>query len=635
MAPVLTVTRHGAVGAVALNNPPVNALSHPLRVALLEALSNLYADPAIQAIALYCEGRTFIAGADIRELGKPALLPDVPDAVELIENAPKPVIAAIHGTALGGGLELALACHFRIASADAKLGLPEVTLGILPGAGGTQRLPRLIGVRASLDMIVLGEPVSAANALTLGLIDEVFEGDAKAAALSFAARAIAEKLPVRRVSGLSAKLDDPELFAEYEEKLAREWRGFLAPFHCLLAVRNAVELPFDEGLKRERALFSELMASSESKAQRHAFFAEREVAKVPGLPENTPVRPVRSAAVVGGGKAAREVAQCFADAHLPVTLLAETADGLDRCLAAIRDHYTNGVARGQLGRAEADARIALIQPALSYQDLANADLLIEAVAEDLDVKRNVFAKLDTVGKPSAIFATSADSVDVDAVAAATRRPEAVVGMHFASPVDRKRLLENVRGERTGADVLATVMKLGRTLGKVAVPVRGFIAHRLLARSSREAYLLLEEGAALEELDQTFREFGFPQAPFASLGPGGMKTDSGQPQQLGARRGEISADEIRERCLYALINEAARALEDGVVARPLDVDLICIHGYDFPVYLGGPLFFADQVGLRTIYDATVQYQKRVGEHWSPAPLIERFVKEGRGFYTRAR
>jgi 3-hydroxyacyl-CoA dehydrogenase len=634
--PVLTVAQHGAVGAVALNNPPVNALSHPLRLALLDALSNLYADPAVQAIAVWCEGRTFIAGADIREFGKPALLPDLPDVVEFLDRAPKPVVAAIHGTALGGGLELALACHFRIAAADAKLGLPEVTLGLLPGAGGTQRLPRLIGVRASLEMIIGGVPVPAHQALSLGLVDGVFEGDAKAAALAFAERAIAEKLPVRRVSELCARLDEPLVFEEYEEKLAREWRGFLAPFRCLRAVRAAVELPFDEGLKRERQLFSELMASSESKAQRHAFFAEREVAKVPGLPENTPARPVRSAAVVGEGATAREVAQCFADAQLPVTVLAETADALDRCLYAIREHYTSGVARGQWSRAEADVRLALIRPALSYEELASADILIEAGAEELDAKREVFARLDKVGKPSAIFATSAGSVDVDALAAATRRPEAVVAMHFASPPDRKKLLENVRGGSTGADVFATVMKLGKTLGKVAVPVRGSVAERLLARSSREAYLLLEEGASREELDRAFQEFGFRQAPFASLGLAAVDAGSPQPQELGVRRGKISADEILERCIYAVINEAALALEGGVVARPLDVDLIWIHGHDFPVYRGGPLFFADQVGLRTIYDAILEYQRRFGgQHWSPAPLLERLVEEGRGFYAQAR
>jgi 3-hydroxyacyl-CoA dehydrogenase len=634
--PVLTVAQHGAVGAVALNNPPVNALSHPLRLALLDALSNLYADPAVQAIAVWCEGRTFIAGADIREFGKPALLPDLPDVVEFLDRAPKPVVAAIHGTALGGGLELALACHFRIAAADAKLGLPEVTLGLLPGAGGTQRLPRLIGVRASLEMIIGGVPVPAHQALSLGLVDGVFEGDAKAAALAFAERAIAEKLPVRRVSELCARLDEPLVFEEYEEKLAREWRGFLAPFRCLRAVRAAVELPFDEGLKRERQLFSELMASSESKAQRHAFFAEREVAKVPGLPENTPARPVRSAAVVGEGATAREVAQCFADAQLPVTLLAETADALDRCLSAIREHYTSGVARGQWSRAEADVRLALIRPALSYEELASADILIEAGAEELDAKREVFARLDKVGKPSAIFATSAGSVDVDALAAATRRPEAVVAMHFASPPDRKKLLENVRGGSTGADVFATVMKLGKTLGKVAVPVRGSVAERLLARSSREAYLLLEEGASREELDRAFQEFGFRQAPFASLGLAAVDAGSPQPQELGVRRGKISADEILERCIYGVINEAALALEGGVVARPLDVDLIWIHGHDFPVYRGGPLFFADQVGLRTIYDAILEYQRRFGgQHWSPAPLLERLVEEGRGFYAQAR
>ncbi len=649
MSNLVTVTRHENVALIALNNPPVNALSHAVRSALLPALEELFAAPDVSAIVIVCEGRTFIAGADIREFGKPPLAPDLPELVELLDGAPKASIAVIHGTALGGGLELALACHFRIAVSSAKLGLPEVTLGILPGAGGTQRLPRLIGVRAALDMIVSGTPISAAQAQRLGLIDEVVAEDVKEAGLAFARRVLAEGRPLRRVSALSAKLDDPALLGEYQRGIAERCRGFLAPFRCIEAVAAAVELPFADGLQRERELFRELMASPESKAQRHLFFGEREVAKVPGLAEDTSARPIKSVAIAGADPAfTSALARCFSDARIAVTLLARDSSELERCVAAIQQGYAAAIARGSIRQEDADARLKLLRPSLSFDDARSADLLIEAAEEELDAKRALLAQLDSVAKPNALLATTSAFLELDSLAAATSRPADVVGMHFARPVERVKLLENVRGRLTAADAYATVMKLGRSLGKLAVPVRAPVASRLLAQRSREALLLLDEGALPEALEQALLEFGFAPGSFsaqellrlrATLLEGAAPSASnlarlgGYTKPRGASKRSIPAQEINERCLLSIVNEAARALDEGVIARPLDVDMIWVHGYGFPVYRGGPLFFADQLGLAHVYQRIQHYREQVGdEHWTPAPLIERLAASGGSFYA---
>lgn len=690
MANPVSVTRHDDIAVVVLDNPPVNALSHAVRIALVEALKELFSAPGVAAIVIACAGRTFIAGADIREFGKAPLLPDLPDVVEFLDGAPCLTVAAIHGTALGGGLELALACHFRLATASAKLGLPEVTLGILPGAGGTQRLPRLIGVRPALDMIVSGTPISAAEAQRLGLVDEIIADDVLESALAFARRAIAERRGPRRVSSANATLDDPNLFPAYEQRIAARWRGFLAPFRCIEAVRAATELPFDAGLERERALFRELMASSESKAQRHLFFGEREVAKVPGLPDDTSVRAVKSVAVAGAGPAASELVRSFADARVPVTLIAETRDDIERVRASVRDGYASDVVRGSTSEAECAARLERIHSSLSYEEGRNVDLWIEAAAEGLEAKREALARMDRVAKPGAILASTTSSVELDLVASATGRPADVVGIHLVGLLDRPKLLEAVRGPRSAADAYATLVKLARSVGKVAVPVRDHVASRLLAQRTREALFLLEEGALPEEIDRALTDFGFAIGPFAALdaagldaalaerrtklpkltarerggtileelvalGRSGRRAGAGFYRYDGAQatpdervaallvkhskqreiaRRAIPVEEIRERCLYSIVNEAARVLEEGAAARPLDIDMICVHGFHFPVYRGGPLFFADHVGLRQVYERILSYREQVGEeYWSPAPRLERFAASGSRFYDQ--
>jgi len=642
MSNLVTVTHHEGVALVALNNPPVNALSHAVRVALTASLTQLFADARVQAVVIACEGRTFIAGADIREFGNPPLAPDLPQLVEFLDGAPKATIAAIHGTALGGGLELALACHFRIATESAKLGLPEVSLGILPGAGGTQRLPRLIGARPALDMIVSGVPISATEARRLGLIDGLIVEPLMASAVEFARRVLAEHRARRRVSALTATLDDVDLFPSYERDIAERRRGFLAPFRCIEAVRGAVELPFESGLLLERELFRTLISSPESKAQRHVFFGEREVAKIPGLPGDTPTRPVKAVAVLGVGAAAGRLAKCFADARIPVTLLADTQARLDEAVSAFRGGYANDVSAGRVTRAECDARLERIRPTLSYDDARGADLLIEAVTEDLDAKRAALARLDTIAKPDAILASSTPSLDLDLLAAATSRPRDFVGLHFPDPIAESKLLEAVRCPETAPDAYATVMKLGRSLGKVAVPVRGHVASRLLGAGLRQVFFLLEEGALPEQVDRALIDFGFASGPFvdaaalAASDPNVAALLERHSKDHGITRRNFSAEEITTRWHFSIVNESARLLEAGVAARPLDIDMIWAHGYAFPLYRGGPLFHADQLGLRHVLERIRQYRVQLAdEYWTPAPLIERLGTDGGSFYGEPR
>lgn len=694
MSEIVTLTQHGRVGVLTLNNPPVNALSHALRVELSARLADALATPAIEAIVLCCEGRTFVAGADIREFGKAPQTPDVPDVVELVGRAAKPLVAALHGTALGGGLELALACHFRVAVPAAKLGFPEVSLGILPGAGGTQRLPRLIGVRTALELLVGGVPIGGVRAQAIGLVDALIEGDLKAGAIGFAERVLTEQRPLPSLGATLATLDSPALLEEFEAGIRERCRGQLAPFHIVRAVRAAVELPFPTGLKVERALFAELMASPQSAALRHAFFAEREVAKVPGLPKDTPARPVKSAAVVGAGAIGSTLAMGFADAHVPVVLLDTSREALEQGLARVRQHYASAVASAQLEPAEMETRLSSVHPTLSYDELAAADLVIEAVAEDLELKRDVFAKLDASCKPGAVLATTTSYLDIDDIARATKRPEDVLGMHFPSPAPDVRLVETARARRTAPEVWMTALGVGRTLGKLAVSVRahpGFVAHRMFSQELREALFLLEEGALPEQVDRVLYEFGFPLGPFAAVdrdgldvvesqralnrerltqreracdilericrrgrfgrrslagfyryAPDGTRASDPEIAELlrehskarGIERRAIADEEILERCLYAVINEGACILEEGIAARPLDIDMIWIRGYGFPPHHGGPMFHADQVGLSRVHGAILDFQRRLDPpSWVPAPLLERLSKDGRGFYSK--
>jgi 3-hydroxyacyl-CoA dehydrogenase len=694
MQEIVTFSKEGNIGLIVVNNPPVNALSQAVRQGIKTGVEKGIADKDILAMIIICEGRTFIAGADIREFGKPMIEPFLPAIVQYIEDSPKPMIAAIHGTALGGGLEIALGCHFRIAAPTAKVGLPEVKLGILPGAGGTQRLPRLVGPQAALDMIVSGNPIAAQKAQTIGIIDEIADGDLKAAALTFAKKVISEKRPIKKISSLAAKVDNPAMFEEYAKSIARKQRGFLAPFQCIKAVQAAVELPFAEGMKREREIFVELQASPQSKAQRHVFFAEREVARIPGLPADQQTREIKSVGVLGAGTMGGGIAMCFVNAGIPVVLLEVKQEFLDKGLGIIRKNYANTVAKGSLQQDVMDKRMSLIKPTLSYDDLKNVDLVIEAVFEDMAVKKEVFAKLDAVCKPGTIFASNTSYLNIDDIAAMTKRPEDVMGMHFFSPANVMRLLENVRGAKTSPEVYATAMKVGKKINKVPVLVGvcdGFVGNRMLAKRSRECGFMLEEGALPQQIDKVIYNFGFPMGPYAmsdmagldigwrnrkakfdklsprekannildkicELGRYGQKTGAGfykyddkrnatpdpvieeliikHSREVGKTRRVITDQEIIERAIYSMINEGAKILEEGIAARPLDIDIVWIYGYGFPVYLGGPMFYADQVGLKKIYEAILKYKDIVGaQYWEPSPLLAKLAKAGKGFYSK--
>ena len=694
MSEVVSYRLEGDIGVIGVDYPPVNALGQGVREGLVNCLRQGLEDDQAKALVVIGEGRTFPAGADIREFGKPPAGPALPDVISEYESSDKLVIAAIHGTALGGGLEVALGCDYRVALESAKVGLPEVKLGLLPGAGGTQRLPRLIGAKAALDMIVGGNPVKAKDAFKVGIVDEVVGGDLLEGALAYARKLVAENAPLRKIRDLDVKKEDADLFTNYEKSIARKQRGFKAPFHCIKAVQAAVELPFDEGMKRERELFAELLVSPESRAQRHVFFAEREVAKVPGLPKDTAKRDVKSAAIIGAGTMGGGIAMNFANAGIPVKILEVKEDALERGIAVIRKNYENTAKKGRITQEQVEQRMALIQPTLSYDDLGDVDLVIEAVFENMDVKKAVFTELDRVCKPGAILATNTSTLDVNRIASFTKRPEDVVGMHFFSPANVMKLLENVRGEKTSDEVVATVMDLSRRIGKVGVLVgvcHGFVGNRMLHKRQAEAVQLVNEGANPAQVDKVLFDLGFPMGPFAMSDLAGMdvgyrireelrkeapdnapprnwtddlveqgrlgqKTQAGVfdykegdrtpvpssevdaliakfREENGIQSRDISDQEILERCMYIMVNEGAKILEEGIAARPLDVDVIWIYGYGFPVYRGGVLFWADSVGLKTIYDKVSQIHQETGsDTWKPAALLEKLAKEGKGFYS---
>ncbi len=680
----IDLRRDGQIAIVIADNPPVNALKHEVRAGLSRALHQARADDAVAAVVIACAGRTFFAGADITEFGKPPEAPSLAEVIAAIEAMTKPVVAALHGTALGGGFELALACHFRIAAAGARVGLPEVKLGLLPGAGGTQRLPRLVGPEKALRMIVTGEPIGAAQALADGIVDEIAIGDLVEAATAFARRAVAERRPLRLVRDKDDKLVG-EGFADAAADLTRRLRGREAPAACVEAVRNAIVLPFDEGLRRESELFQKLVAGDQSKAQRHVFFAEREAAKVPGIPPQTRPRPVTRAAVIGAGTMGGGIAMCFANAGIPVTLIETGEDLLRRGLDRIAANYRATVARGGLGPDEMERRIALIAGAVGLDAAAEADVVIEAVFEDMDLKKRVFAELDRVAKKGALLATNTSTLDVDAIARATARPQDVVGTHFFSPANVMRLLEIVRGAESAPDAVATALVLARRLGKVPAVVGvcyGFVGNRMLARRSVEAERLLLEGALPQEVEAALVEFGLPMGPFAMMdlagldvgwlirksrgehaviedalceaGHFGQKTGKGyfryEPgsrapiadaeveqiilaasAQRGITRRKIEPAEIVERTIFPMVNEGARILEEGIAARPGDIDVIWVYGYGWPVWRGGPMYYADQIGLGQVRDRLSFYADGSGDDsLRPAALIRRLANEGRGF-----
>jgi len=682
--PSVDLHREGEIAVVTADNPPVNALKHEVRAGLAEALRQARGDATVKAVVIGCAGRTFFAGADISEFGKPPQAPGLGEVIAAIEAMPKPVVAALHGTALGGGFELALACHFRVAVASGRVGLPEVKLGLLPGGGGTQRLPRLIGPEKALKMIVTGDPIEAREAFADGVIDEIVDGDLTEGAIAFTRRVVAENRPLRRVRDRDDRLV-AEGFADAAETLTRRLRGRDAPAACVEAVRNAIVLPFEEGLKREGELFRKLVAGDQSKAQRHFFFAEREAAKVPGIPEGTKPRAIASGAVIGAGTMGGGIAMCFANAGLPVTMVETGRDLLQRGLDRVAANYRATASRGGLGADEMERRIALINGVTELDAVGSADVVIEAVFEEMGLKKRVFADLDRVAKANAVLATNTSTLDVDEIARATERPQDVLGTHFFSPANVMRLLEIVRGAATSPDALATAVTLGRRIGKVPVTVGvcyGFVGNRMLARRSVEAERLLLEGALPQEVDAAVTGFGFPMGPFAmadmagldvgwrirkgrgerneiedalcEAGHFGQKTGKGyfryeagsrtplpDPEveqtileasaRLGIARRAIVQEEIVERTIFPMINEGARILEEAIAARPGDIDVIWVYGYGWPVWRGGPMYYADQLGLAHIRDRLALYAERSGdETLRPAVRLRRLVAEGRGF-----
>jgi 3-hydroxyacyl-CoA dehydrogenase len=681
--------RRGRVAVLTVNNPPVNALSRHVRQGLHDGLKQAGSDPGVQAVVITCAGRTFIAGADITEFGKPPADPSLHTVLDLIESSAKPVVAAIHGTALGGGLEVTLACHYRVGVKGARFGLPEVKLGLLPGAGGTQRLPRVVGVQKALQMIVSGDPIGADEALTHGLLDEIVEGDLAAAGVAFAERVLGEKRPLKKIRDLTDKIaavrGKPEVFAEFRKSVARQTRGFRAPENCIKAVEAAVNLPFDEGLKRERELFVELLNSPESKAQRYFFFAEREAAKIPDVPADTPAKEIRKAAVIGAGTMGGGIAMNFANAGIPVTMVEVAQDALDRGLGIVRKNYEATASRGRLTAADVEKRMGLIRGTTDWKAIADADIVIEAVFEEMPIKKEVFAKLDAIAKPDAVLATNTSTLDVNEIAGATKRPESVIGTHFFSPANVMRLLENVRGAKSSKTTVATVMALGRRIGKVPVLVGvcyGFVGNRMLHQRGIQADKLILEGALPHQVDKVLTDFGLPMGPFAmgdlagldvgwrirkgrgvkspvadricELGRFGQKTGAGYfryekgdrtpipdpdvekiitevAAEQGIVRRHIGDDEIRERLLYPMVNEGAKILEEKIAIRASDIDVVWVYGYGWPVYRGGPMFWADTVGLRALRNRMLEFKKQTGDvFWTPAPLLDRLAEAGKGF-----
>jgi 3-hydroxyacyl-CoA dehydrogenase len=697
MSDLVQVTKIGDIAVITINNPPVNALSPGVPEGIADAIERIGNDPGVKAAVLIGGGRTFVAGADIKEFGKmtsgktqrgAGLLP----LLLRIEDSSKPVVMAIHGTAFGGGLELAMSGHYRVASPNAQVGQPEVKLGIIPGAAGTQRLPRLAGVAKAVEMCVDGKPVKAQDALKSGIVDRLIEGDLLTGAVAFA-REIAGK-PAPKTRERNEKLGTSEqnapIFAAARETARTKQRGMMAPLAAIDAVEAATKLPFAEGCEKERRLFAECLFSDQSKALIHVFFGEREVAKIPDIPKETPLIPVNKAAVVGAGTMGGGIAMVFANAGIPVLLKDADQPALDRAMANIQKNYASSVKRGRFTQQFVDDCLKRIQPTLSFDGFKDADMVIEAVFEGMALKKQVFAELDRVCKPGAILASNTSTLNIDEIASATSRPESVIGTHFFSPANVMRLLEIVRGKATSKDVIATCMQLSKKLGKVGVLVgncRGFVGNRMFGPYRREAQFLVEEGASVEAVDKALVDYGMAMGPLATgdlagldvgwrirkeyrhlekpgirqplaedqlceMGRYGQKTGAGwykydenrraahDPEvselirkwttAAGITQRQIPADEIADRCIYALVNEGARILEEGYALRSVDIDIIYLNGYGFPAYRGGPMWYADTVGLKKVYDRICEFQKQHGEIWEPAPLLKQLAEQGKTF-----
>ena len=698
MNDLVLISRDGDVGILTVNNPPVNALSPGVPQGIASGVEQFEQDDAVKAIVLIGSGRTFIAGADIREFGKMTASgegrrgPGFNAILDRIEKSSKPVVAAIHGTALGGGLETAMACHYRVAIPTALVGQPEVKLGIIPGAAGTQRLPRLAGVARAVEMCAGGDPISATDAHQAGIVDQIIEGDLLPGAVAFARTKIGA-LP-RRTRDLNSKLGNEQtnapIIAAARDATRKKQRNLIAPLAAIDAVEAATKLPFDEGVKREAELFQQCLFSDQSKGLIHVFFGEREVAKIPGIPKDIAQIPVNKAAVVGAGTMGGGIAMVFANAGIPV-LLKETDQGaLDRGLATIKKNYANSVKKGRFSPEQMDQRMARITPTLTYDGFDGVDMVIEAVFEGMALKKQIFGELDKIVKQGAILASNTSTLNIDEIASATSRPQWVIGTHFFSPANVMRLLEIVRGKATSKEVIATCMALSKKLGKVGVLVgncRGFVGNRMFHPYRREAQFLVEEGATVEAVDQALYNFGMAMGPLATgdlagldvgwrirkefgdirdtstrqplledrlceKGMYGQKTGAGWYKYDADRKPmhnpeiddliaqarkdaaitprTVSEEEIVDRIIYALVNEGARILEEGYALRAVDIDIIYINGYGFPAYRGGPMWYADTVGLKKVYARIQQFEKQHGNLWAPAPLLKQLAEEGRTF-----
>ncbi len=684
---------NGSVAVITLNNPPVNGLGLATRSAVVAAVKKALDDKAVKAIVMTGAGKAFSGGADIREFNSPKALaePSLHTVINVVENADKPVIAAIHTVCMGGGLELALGCHYRVAAPGAQIALPEVKLGILPGAGGTQRLPRAVGLELALNMIVSGTPIASEKLAKTALFNQVIEGDLMQGALAFAGQ-VADVRPLPKVRDIMIDYPNYEAFLQFSRNTVRAMAGpFPAPLKCIDAVAAAVTKKFDDGIKFERELFMELVQTTESKALRHAFFGERAASKLPDVPEDTPTRPIQSVAVIGAGTMGGGIAMNFLNAGIPVTILEMKQEALDKGIATIRQNYENTMKKGKLSPEKFAQRMALLGGTLSYDDISQADIVIEAVFEDMGVKETVFRKLDEVMKPGAILASNTSTLDIDKIAGFTKRPQDVIGTHFFSPANIMKLLEIVRGAKTAKDVLATTLALSKKIKKTGVVsgvCDGFIGNRMIEQYSRQAGFLLEEGCTPEQVDKAVEKFGFAMGPFrmgdlagndigwyirkrraiekpeviysktadllCEMGRFGQKTGAGwydykagdrkaYPSQtvndmivkhsadIEVERRKISDQEIVERLVFALVNEAAYILEEGIATRASDIDMVYLTGYGFPVFRGGPMFYADTVGLQNVVMSMDKLAKgRHGDAWKAAPLLAKLAAEGKTF-----
>jgi 3-hydroxyacyl-CoA dehydrogenase len=682
---VVELDVRGRVAIIRIDSPPVNALGRAVREGLLEVIARVDHAADLDAAVLICAGKTFVAGADIREFGLPPAGPNGREMMDAIETARKPVVAALHGTALGGGLELALVCHYRVAAPGTRFGLPEVRLGLLPGGGGTQRLPRLIGVSRALELMVSGDQLATPEALTLGLVDAIVDGDLETGALAFAEALVSARRPVRRVRDLDEKLGEgtPEFFAGFRRSQAKKNRGFLAPERIVQCVEAAVQMPFTEGMKFERDAFLELRVSPESAAQRYYFFAEREATKLPEGVGSVPPRPVGKVGVIGAGTMGGGIAMNFLNVGTRVVLIEAKQEALDRGVVTIRKNYDRTVSKGKLTHADVEQRMRLLTPSLQLEKVADCNLVIEAAFEAMTVKKEIFAKLDRMARRGAILATNTSYLDVDEIAASTGRPQDVIGLHFFSPANVMKLLEVVRGKATSQDVIATSMALARAIGKIPVLVgvcHGFVGNRMLAARRTQAFALIQEGAMPWDVDRVLEDFGMPMGPFAmtdlagldigwsaetskgatvlrdrlcELGRRGQKTGAGyysyDPQtrersvdpavrqlvvdyatKAGRPWRDVSDQEILERCLYAMVNEGAKILEEGIAQRASDIDVVWVNGYGWPVTRGGPMYWADSIGLRVVVEGVRRYERLVGAEWRPAALLCRLAEQGKGF-----